>query len=59
MAKYYYRADIIVKNVEIVVEADNEQEAKRKIYSNPFESCEFEEYDLYEIYYEEENIQKI
>lgn len=59
MNKYYYTADIFVKRVQIAVEAETEEEAKYKIYSNPFDGFAFEEYDIKDIYFENETIAKI
>lgn len=57
--KYYYTADILVRGVQITVEAETEEEAKDKIYSNAFDGFAFEEYDIKDIYFNNETIRKI
>lgn len=57
--KYYYTADIFVRRVQITVEAESEEDAKDKIYSNPFDGFAFEEYDIKDIYFDNETIRKI
>lgn len=59
MKKFYYTADILVRRVQITVEAETEQEAIEKIYSSPFDGFAFEEYDIKDIFYENETITKI